>query len=396
MTTIDIINDDLDYHELDRLLSKVKSRVFLDNNNAAFLGSIMSSLNFSWTSDIKTACTNGSILWWNPYWFLKLPKMTRVSVLVHELWHVAALHMFRRGDRNPTVWNWACDLWINNTLKSQGYTFEGTSGWWDPVEDPKARPHNFGTQFPEAIYDTLMQWMNEGLEKLNGIGAWGSEDDTDLVEPEEDENSLPNVVTAVAAAQQAATMAGEETNEVVQTLLKRFLQPKIAWEEKLYRFMEDTFELDYSMRRPNRRHQEVYLPSLVEEGGLEHLIYFLDVSGSVTDGQAIRFNSEVKYIKDTFNPRKLTLAQFDTRITDVKVFTEEDPFDEIVIIGRGGTSLVCVRDMIIKEKPTAVVIFSDLECTPMEAIPNGPPILWIAINNTDAVINQGEITHIRE
>src|SRR5690606_36181796 len=103
----------------------------------------------------------------------------------------------------------------------------------------------------------------------------------------------------------------------------------------------------------DRRYFDVYLPGEVEdEGRLEHLIYYLDVSGSVTDAQAMRFNSEVKYIKDTFNPKKLTLAQFDTRITWERTFLEDDPFDEIVIIGRGGTHLEPVRQHMIKHRPT--------------------------------------------
>ena len=89
----------------------------------------------------------------------------------------------------------------------------------------------------------------------------------------------------------------------------------------------------------------MYLPSLIDDdGGLDHLIYYLDVSGSISDGDIIRFHSEFKYVKEHFEPEKMTMVQFDTRITQEKVFHKEDPFVETHVVGRGGTSLVPVRE----------------------------------------------------
>jgi hypothetical protein len=94
----------------------------------------------------------------------------------------------------------------------------------------------------------------------------------------------------------------------------------------------------------------------------------------------------------------MTFAQFDTMIQKVDVFMKDDPFEEVKIVGRGGTSLVCVRDYIIKENPTAVVIFSDLDCTPMEPLPQGLdiPIIWVALNNKDAKVPCGQLVHLHE
>lgn len=143
----------------------------------------------------------------------------------------------------------------------------------------------------------------------------------------------------------------------------------------------------------------IYLPSLQEEyDGLAHIAYFLDVSGSVQDGDILRFHSEFKYVKEHFQPEKMTMIQFDTRITKEDVFLKEDPFEETHIIGRGGTDLHCVREWIIEHQPTAVVVFSDLECAPMAPLPAGMniPIIWIALNNTGAKVNMGTLVHLRE
>jgi predicted metal-dependent peptidase len=118
----------------------------------------------------------------------------------------------------------------------------------------------------------------------------------------------------------------------------------------------------------------------------------------VSDHEVVRFNSEVKHIKETFNPGKLTLVQFDEIIQDEKIFLDTDPFEELVVIGRGGTSLVKVREHILKHKPNAVIVFSDLACPVMEKLPQGSniPIIWVCINNTKATVNEGKLIHIRE
>lgn len=400
MTEPTIINSDLDYEKLDKELDRVKTKVFL-GTNAAFLGSLMCSMNFSWTSDIKTACTNGINLYWNPYWFLKIPFDTRVTVLLHELWHVALLHMLRRGDRDPKTWNYACDIVINNMLELEGYSFKGTDPWLD---------QKYGTQPAEEVYDAL---LGMPLITIYGINVWGHEDDdgegdtSDIVEPENDPDDpeagsgfpiINRVVQATHVAKMSGEGAGGAPNEV-ESVLKRFLQPKLPWETLLFNFFNEISTQDYSWARPNRRYRDVYLPSLIDDdNGLEHLIYYLDVSGSVSDGEVIRFNSEVKFIKEQFKPQKLTLVLFDDRIQREFSFLEEDPFEEVVIVGRGGTSLFPVRQHMIDHNPTAAVVFSDLFCAPMDPLPPGIniPIIWVAVNNTNAQVHMGKLVHIRE
>lgn len=404
---------DLDYQLLDKELDKVKTKVFL-SKNAGFLGPLMCSVNFLWTSDILTAQTNGISLYWNPKWFLRLPFETRITVLLHELWHIAFLHMLRRGTRDPKIWNWACDLIINNMLLMQGYTFHGTHPWLnDDInlwKHPMGRPcgiHDLQAS-AEEIYDTLFampacsveqEWLwGESQPDENGQMTG---DTGDLLEPEDEsgigEHAIINKVVGAAAA---AELSGDETGLPgdVETMLKRFLNPKLPWDVLLHRFFAALGGEDYTWSRPNRRYHEMYLPSLQEEmNALEHLMYFIDVSGSVTDGEVVRSNSEIKYIKDTHNPRRLTVVLFDTMIQRVYEFYEDDPFEEIIIVGRGGTSLVCVRDYIIEHQPTAAVIFSDLCCRPMEPLPNEIPTIWIGVNaRPDSHVNFGKLIHIRE
>jgi len=397
---------DFNLQEMTRLLDITKSQVFM-NRGAAFFGPLMSYLQFVWTEDFPTAATDGITFYWNPRWFLKLDPEVRRTVLMHELWHNARLHMLRCGDRDPKVWNFACDIRINNDLHNEGYSFAGTKPWLDHRYDAGGRASE------EDIYDALMALRNEELEALLKLlgDAWSGEppscdggDDVigDMLDSLGDQKmTAADVLNGVVAATHQAKLAGmpgDIPGEVQQTL-KQFLTPVIPWEAKLHKFFFDLIEEDYQWSRPNRRMLDIiYLPSRFEdEGKLDHLIYYLDVSGSITDAQVIRFNSEVKYIWDVLEPKKLTLVLFDTIIQKEYVFRTGDPFEEVVVIGRGGTSLVEVRNHMIELKPTAAIIFSDLYCAPMEPLPYGQqvPTIWVAIDNKETPIPFGERINIK-
>lgn len=403
-TQISAVSDsDFDLQELTRLLDITKSQVFM-SKGAAFFGPLMSYLNFVWTLDFKTAATDGVMFYWNPFWFLKLDPEVRKTVLMHELWHVARLHMIRCGTRNPRIWNYACDIRINNDLENVGYLFVGTKPWKDHSYDAG------GTAAEEDIYDQLMAKQDNELAALIALlgDAWSGEapdDDEeedlgDMVDSGDvDQQAAADMVNAVVAATHQARISGHagDIPGEVERMLKQFLAPIVPWEEQLQRFFFDLIEEDYSWARPNRRMLDIiYLPNRFEdEGKLDHLIYYLDVSGSITDGQVIRFNSEVKYIWDVLQPKKLTLVQFDTRITSETVFNEGDSFEELVVVGRGGTDLTPVREHMMEHRPTAAIIFSDLYCAPMEKLPFEVPTIWVAIDNKTTEIPFGTRINIR-
>lgn len=394
-----------DISKLNRELDRVKSKVFL-GKNAAFLATLMCSMEFVWSDHVQTAATNGLTLWWNPEFFMSLDPKVRETVLVHELWHPAFLHMLRRGSRNPKIWNYAADIVINNQLDSEGYSFEGTSPWLD---------HSYDGWNTEDIYDDLYKKGEEYLQQSMPMYQWvnpgsGIGDETDIIEP--GENGTDD---SPGAKSQAAQIAHAITNNVVmashnaklagdlpgnvEVILKQFLEPKLPWKNLLQNFFNQLCTQDYSWSRPNRRYNDMYLPSLQDQQeALDHLVYYLDVSGSISEMDIIRFHSEFKYVKETFVPEKMTMVQFDTIIQKEEVFERDRPFEEIHVIGRGGTSLVCVRDHILENKPTAAVIFSDLYCDVMEKLPIGSeiPIIWICVNNRSARVNEGQLIHIKE
>jgi predicted metal-dependent peptidase len=385
---------ELDYNVLDKELARIKAKMFL-GNNAAFLAPIMFGLDFRWVEDLwcNTAATDGERFFWKPLYFHHLKESARISIVTHEIWHVARLHHLRRGSRDPKRWNYACDTVLDNFMDYEGYDMVNLF----PVEAgfaPGTKPlinHDYDGLSEEEIYDIMEK-------DAIPIPDWYV---PTLMDPKETQVDPQKILNHVVSAFHSATMSGGAGNIPgdVKEIINKFLKPKLPWERLVYNWFNELGGEDYSLARPNRRYlgHDLYLPSVVpDREGLDHIRFYEDVSGSVGDQEVLRFNSEVKYLKDTFNPKMLTLIQFDTKIQSVIEFTENDPFDEVVIVGRGGTSLEPVWKDIVEHRPTAVIIFSDLQCKMMRKLPFDIPLIWVAVNNRKAHVHEGLLIHIKE
>lgn len=379
----------LDLHQLSRQLDITKSKVFLDKRNAAFLGSLMCSLNFVWSRGLPTAATNAITFWWNPDWFLSLDPEVRKTVLMHELWHVARLHIVRLDGRNPRYWNYACDIRINNDLEREGSSFYGVEDCWKDKSFDDA-----GIAAEEDIYDLITNQCDAAT-----VGSWGDAGGEGDMIPLSNQEKQQVINTVVQAVHQAK-LAGQAGNlpGSIEQVLNQFLEPVIPWQTVLMQFFTDLLNEDYSWKRPNRRYSDMYLPSrFTDDDRLTHLKYYLDVSGSISDADILRFNSEVKYIQEVLKPQRLSLIQFDDGIRSVKEFKEEDPFDEIKVIGRGGTSWAPVKEH-IEEDPetTAVIVFTDLGFwDPITELKEDIPIIWVVQNNRNGRAPYGKHIHIK-
>ena len=377
--------------EMQKKLSKIKIKLFM-HQGATFLASIMGQTKFIWFDndpDCQTAWTDGETIGFCvPFW-LSISDDAKVTVLAHELWHIAYQHTIRllETNRDPEKWNIAGDHVINLMLESQQYKFTGIENCY--------KDRIYAKKGTDEIY-TLLPDPPKGPGGRGGGSGSGSGAQRPLtgdIRPTSKAKEIEvmgKVVQAVQAARmgnQAGSIPGEITLAV-----DKFLHPKLPWRVLLHRFFTEQAKEDYSWKRPNRRYEE-YLPSVQSEDGLTIINYYLDISGSITDPNILRFNSEVKHIKDEFNPELLNLITFDTRIRDEYSFSQDEPFEKIVVTGRGGTDLYPVAKHIIKTKPSVAVIFTDMYVDPMPSV-GDIPVLWIVVGNSNASVPFGQMIHI--
>ena len=394
---------------LDRELDRVKTEVFA-GSNAAFMAPLLCTQQFYWTETIETAATDGLSIVWNPRYFLKLPLASRKTDLMHELRHVAYMHPLRGQSLDHELFNIACDIKIDLELEAEGYSFDGIDGvLTNPKLDARryAQPRQDanGNNIPwieEDIYDDLKKRGFQTLQSLRidilPPGSGNPEPGQGTPSPAQAmAQMLQNVMLAVQQAK-AAKGAGDIPGNVEEMLYK-FLKPVVPWHQVLFQFFTDLVEGGLSWKRPNKRIMaatSVFLPSIqMEEEGLDLIHFYEDTSGSMTEADVLRVNSEVKYCWDEFQPKKMKLIQFDTHIRDEHTYVQGESFDQVKVVGRGGTSLQDVRKHIMDHRPTAVIIFSDLDCDPMEPLPFEVPVIWIAIGNQKAKVPFGKLVHVK-
>lgn len=349
-----------------RLLDRAKSAAFTDSN-AAFLGCLMCNLNFQWTNSISTAAVDGINFLWNPDWFDSLTPEERKGVLMHELWHIALLHGIRgESFADHMRWNVACDILINNRLINEGYVLP-----MGALSDPAFIGDDW---LEEKIYEAL---PSTPPQQCWGTGTFSK-----------NAAQVTVVQNAIAAAKFAGDVPGN-----VEAAVKEFLKPKLSWKQLLHKYLLDKIEPEYSWNKPNRRFSNIYLPSLLpQEGRLITIAMFLDTSGSISEEDSKMFVSEVKFVQEVMNPEKLIVVQFDTTIQDEKIYTENTPFKNIKLKGFGGTNYECIRQYILKHKPTVSIIFTDLWADPMQDVGNNE-LIWVVKDNSDNA-PQGKTIHV--
>lgn len=370
--------------ELERSLDKAKAKVF-GSSTSAFKGPLMCGMDFVWDEDLPSvAATDYVRVFIKPSHWARLPEQTQFEVLEHELDHAGRLHGIRRGSRDPLIWNYACDYAINNGLVADGAKFEGLH----PLIDKQ-----YAGMAEEAIYDLLA-----GPDmQLPSQGSWGDgEPDLKPLNEADKERAINNVQRAIVQADLLNNPGSVPGG--LREIIEYLLTPQVPWERLLINFFTDMQDRKQNWGRPNRRYTDIYLPSWEDDDGrLESLAFFFDISGSVTSKMLQQFRSEIYYIRSVLKPKKVTLVMFNTQIAQVIELGEEvDPRTPIVLEGRGGgTHVECVRQWIDENKPSAAAIMTDMWFDPMKPLKSEVPIFWIAINNRKAKVPFGTIVHVR-
>jgi len=411
------INEIPERDVLDRYLDKTKAKFFYSGSKMkGWLGSLICNHKYIWDEWCATAWCDGETIAFNPWFFMACTWNGRVSVLVHENWHTGADHFGRRGSRDPGTWNTASDHWINTNMIDDGFS-------WDPNDVAGIEVYanmEFKNMHSEQIYDILKRDEQSCPSNGNGEGpempSDGSEGDPsqgdayaaaagpqeeqnvcsgDMREPPKNSGAEDARMRKIIGAMQASEMskdAGIIPGDI-RRHIDEWLNPVLPWESLLERWYTELATNDFSFRKPNRRYEDEYLPSMLSDDGLEHLIFYVDASASVTPQELKLIGSEAHSIHKNINPNTMTVVAFDTEIQGEWTFDADDSFDSLPIEAGGGTCLECVYEDIIKRKPSGVVILSDMHVSPMKQNPD-VPILWVIVANPDATVPFGQTVHI--
>lgn len=369
---------------------------------------------------VPTACTDGSVIRFNPEWLLGSTALTMrpreevVFVLAHEVLHCSFKHMLRMGYRDPSLSNVAMDYAINLILH------EGSVGKMPEPDASKGEVKLLDAKYKnmswETIYDLLekeRQAQGGGKKiKIGGVildlskpdpgGTGGvvapvNVDGSGLSEGQKAdlERDLDGKTSSAAAAakSQGKLPAG------LERFLTSAMKPIIDWRDRLRQFVSKQFPADYSWSRPNRRHlwQDLYLPHVTKEG-VGEILCIMDTSGSVAyDGprsEGAQYWAEIRAIFEDVVPEKLHVMYCDSNVAGYDVF---EPGDDLKLRPKGGGGTDFRPPFRKVEKDSLQIQCAIYLTDMMGTFPEKPapyPVMWIA--TTDSVAPWGETVPLKK
>ena len=406
-------------------ISNARSRMIL---HYPFFAQLMLSLNVREDNNMPTPtmATNGTELLFDSNFVAKLATGELNFVLAHEVMHCAFGHIWRRGTRNPVIWNIAADYAVNYQLKAVVDAYiqkaernrsSGRTSKISKFEMPKniLFDEKFADWSAEKIYKYLVnnsqQYKfesadgdgngDQGADGSGDDGSGGQGDDKDGKPCKSGKGSggsggkkvikEPGNHKAWAQEQskggdycerRANEWDGKMMNAAEQAMaqgispsgialtLSELKKPTQDWRAALQNYIVQ-FVNDYSFLPPDRRiESEFFMPDFNDTvDAVEGIFFAVDCSGSMSTDAITACFSEIQGAIDQFSSRlKGYCAFFDADVyKKVYDFDDVENLAELIPHGGGGTSYKCVFDHIRKheedyEKLNLIIIMTDGYC----------------------------------
>ncbi len=350
-----------------------------------FFATLCMRIAFTPDNSIKTAITNGKIVQYNPSFIDELSVEELKGVIAHEIMHIIMLHHTRRNNRDKKLWNKACDYAINPMVVASNFSMP--EGYLiNPLYDNTSA---------EQIYCFLQQAVNDGTHADDDAGNDHSTGDVEDAPPDVSTQEIEaEVKQAVVQASMIAKRQGKLPDHI-ERLIDAILQPKIAWQDVLSRFLAEITRNDYSWKNPSNRYLSmgIYLPSLqnLEPG---KIILIVDTSMSIDQDLINQFATEVQDITNTFN-LSLTVMYVDTKVRAVQEIEPDTPI-QLKPKGGGGTDFRPGFQYIDQQElhPKVVIYLTDGECKSLPSVPEYP-VLWAQFGDYDFKPPFGEVLQVQ-
>jgi predicted metal-dependent peptidase len=179
-----------------------------------------------------------------------------------------------------------------------------------------------------------------------------------------------------------AKQQGADIPDCIERLIAELVDPAVNWHEVLARFLSETAKSDYSFTKPNMRYAATGfgLPSLHNQE-VGNIVLVVDTSGSINEKLLGIFASEIGEIASMLNC-PLRVIHVDTRVRHDETFEVGEDV-EINPQGGGGTNFCPAFDLLSEEdtEPTALVYFTDGECSSFPHAEPDYPVLWATYSN---------------
>lgn len=385
--------------KIKEILNKVIFRVYL---MFPFYGFIMERTRICLSTTVPTACVDSKgTMFINPDFIKQLNKDQLLFVFIHELHHLAMNHIARKGNREPKLWNIACDYVINFTVNNE-LTSRGISG----VIPGICLDNTYSNMSSEQVYTDLLK---HSTSENNPIFSY------DLsTQPLEDDNEIEIRNTRIPLTEKERETKSRDwkkisieaaTNAKIQGNLPGYIErevqgncnPSVPWEKVLRNKLMDEYSnptkwnFSFNMRNRRQTNQPYILPGNDWKKNKKPIVFALDTSGSLCDKELNKGLKEIEQIRKLFDLDILFLT-FDTKIQNKTWIKANDKFIIPRILGGGGTDFTPIfRDIKnSKLEKSFVIVYTD----GYGSFPEKPQnkVLWVC--STNQSIPWGDVSRI--
>jgi predicted metal-dependent peptidase len=345
-----------------KLIEKARAFIVLDH---PFFATIMLKRPFVERLDVRTlAVTTSGTVYYNPLFVAQQSTDNMVWAICHEIMHYASGHGIRRQHRDPRKWNYAGDMWINDTL-NKAQVGQKIEGCIDVPGSAERTCEEIYAAFPPDEDNGGGQGQGQGNGDGDGDGDGqpnpdpigdDMEDDT----PSESDKAEvdANRKIEVSEAAQVAKMKGNLPG-VLQKFAEATVESKTPWFDVLERYMTEKTTVDQSWSRPNRRYvPDVYLPTNASEGAMGEIVIQVDISGSVSREEIRHYNGHMKRIVEQCKPNKVHVIYTDTEVQHHDEF--DKPEDVQINFHSGGGTHMPAGMAYIQDKGIEPAVFVTL------------------------------------
>jgi len=323
----------------DEIISKTKLQV---RRECQFFGALMLFATIKESKKIDTACTDGKDIFFNKSFLESLKSSEQNALMLHEVLHMALLHVQRRQSRDPEIWNIAADIVVNDLIL-RNTTFKLPKG--------AIINHSYKDKSVEYIYEALLKnnkykkyslsisdLGSHRIEEGDGNGSEGKLSEDELQEITSYWKDKIQVLKNSDAFSKSDIYGSNSTGglpEGMEREVENILEPEINWRHALWKYVGRT-PADFDDLDRRFLYRGLYLEGLMSET-LEVSVC-VDTSGSVSRDLIDQFVGEINGILSSYPHVKCDFFFCDCSLSGP---FEVNSIDEVPTLkGGGGTSFI--------------------------------------------------------
>jgi len=338
-----------------------------------FFANLIIHLPMKYVKDMPyVACTDGDTIQYSDK-FLEFEPLVMEGVICHEALHCCLLHLWRRGERDKSGWNVACDYSINTIIKDSGlelpsgcllnYDYRGFSA--DKIYSLLPKSDKSDSNGNKGGGGTGEGGVGEG--EVGGDWFCGG---TGLAKDKKDSSETGmsgmeskwkyRLTKAITAARRGNLPGG------LEELVDELLYPEVPIELLFKRLITSVSGRgNYRLSPPNKRHlwRGLILPSTISD--YVEFNACIDVSGSISRDEISLFLGTIEKVAHEHMDFNVHIFIGDTEVNQESDFT---PFTQMTkaVMGRGGTNFIPffkrINDRHLTRYPTIFLTDLDGNC----------------------------------